>query len=141
VKIKVIELGDTEFAADDEFTEPDIRAALALKDPASRDEAVRSAIYDNTDGVRDTSPEEHITITEDDGTLLWSGWLTGDKDKPAPDVNEYRDAIVEILTLFDDDPQMTEELLAVEPGQRTAESAALAAIREIGRTVLEGRRG
>jgi hypothetical protein len=50
---------------------------------------------------------------------------------------EYVEAITRILTVFGDDEQMTEALLSGEP--ETAEGAALAAIREIGRRVLEGR--
>ena len=54
---------------------------------------------------------------------------------------EYRDAIAEILAIFDDDPQMTEDVLkAGRDDQHTAESYALEKIREIARTVLEGHR-
>jgi alpha-D-ribose 1-methylphosphonate 5-triphosphate synthase subunit PhnG len=55
------------------------------------------------------------------------------------DEGEYLNAITEILTVFDDDPLMTEELLAIADDQHTAESAALVRIREIGRRVMEGR--
>lgn len=89
MKIKVIERGETEFTASTEWTEPDIRAALGSR--IDVDGAVRSAIYDTTDTERDTDPDEYITITEDDGTVLWSGWLTGDKGKPAPDARAGRD--------------------------------------------------
>jgi len=52
----------------------------------------------------------------------------------------YRTAIIEILAIFDDDLQMTEEILAAAAaGQDTAESAALVKVREIGRRVLDGR--
>ena len=56
------------------------------------------------------------------------------------DEREFEEAVTEILTIFDDDPQMTEELLAIEDSQHTAESHALVRIREIGRRVMEVRR-
>lgn len=81
MKIKVIERGETEFDAGN-WTEPELRAALAGDD---KDGSVRSAIYYTTGLERDTSTDEYITITEDDGTPLWEGWLSGHlKDKPAP---------------------------------------------------------
>ena len=55
------------------------------------------------------------------------------------DRDELLRALTEILTVFDDDPQMTEDLLSIEADQHTAESHALATIREIGRRVMEGR--
>jgi hypothetical protein len=55
-------------------------------------------------------------------------------------VSEYADAVTDILAVFDDDPQMTEEVTSCDPDQLTAEAAALARIREIARCVLEGRR-
>lgn len=48
-------------------------------------------------------------------------------------------AITEILAIFDDDPLMTAELLAITPDQHTAESAALVKVREIGRRVVADR--
>jgi hypothetical protein len=53
--------------------------------------------------------------------------------------DEFLTAVTEILAIFDDDPQMTEELLSIDPDQHTAESAALIRVREIGRRVMEGR--
>jgi len=58
----------------------------------------------------------------------------------ADEAGEYAAAIAEILSVFDDDPSITEEILAEDPDQATAESAALVRIRELGRTALEGRR-
>jgi hypothetical protein len=129
MKIKVYESGETEFAADDEFTDPDIREALKL-DGAARDEAVRSAIYD-MDTARDVSTEEYITVTEDDGAPLWRGWLSQHlNSKPAPgdDAGWSRSAIAEIQAVFDGDEAMTGALLAADPDQQSAESAALTAI-------------
>jgi hypothetical protein len=54
-----------------------------------------------------------------------------------PAEDEYLRAITEILTIFDDDPQMTADLNACH--QLTAEADALARIRVIGRRVMEGR--
>jgi len=87
--------------------------------------------------VRD--PRQAEVVYESMRAVLGYGRIS-DVNSDAEDRNEYLDAIVEILTIFDDDPQMTEELLSIVPGQHTAESAALVKVREIGRTVLEGRR-
>ena len=79
MKIKVIAQGETEFTPDAGYAEPAIRAAIAA---GTR---VELAIMDYTDGQRDTGTDEYIIITEDDGTVLWSGWLSGHlKDKAAP---------------------------------------------------------
>jgi hypothetical protein len=83
MKIKVYESGETEFTADDEYTEPGLRHALGLE--ADRDEEVRAVIYETTDGMRDCEHDEYLVITEDDGSPLWSGWLGSELDgKPAP---------------------------------------------------------
>src|SRR6185312_4468299 len=52
---------------------------------------------------------------------------------PLMAVNEFAVAVTDILTVFDNDQQMTEELLAADPDDLTAEGAALARIREIAR--------
>ena len=45
---------------------------------------IRSTIIDVTDSERsDISHDEYATVTEDDGTPLWAGWLDG-RDEPAP---------------------------------------------------------
>jgi hypothetical protein len=54
-------------------------------------------------------------------------------------VNEFAVAIIDILTVFANDPQMTEEVTSCAPDDLTAGAAALVKIREIARTVLEGR--
>jgi hypothetical protein len=128
MKIKVYESGETEFTAGTEWTEPEIRAALASDDV---DEGVRSAIYDTTDGERDTSTDEYLIVTEDDGAPLWRGWLSQHlNSKPAPGdgVGWSRSAIAEIQAVFDGDEAMTAALLAADPDQQSAESAALTAI-------------
>lgn len=91
MKIKVIERGETEFTASTDWTDPAIREALKAGNDV--DDAVRSVISDTTDCERVTDSDEYVTVTEDDGTVLWSGWLTGDKDKPAPgslDIDMHR---------------------------------------------------
>jgi len=144
VKIKVTSTGKTTIDADAEYQEPQIRAALvSLGVGEAADDYVASAIIDHTDSERsDISHDEYAIVTEDDGTELWAGWLDG-RDEPAPDSAEadadaYLNAIVEMLAVFDDDAQMTEELLS--PHRiATAESSALIKIREIGRRAMEGR--
>jgi len=79
LKIKVIEIGGTLFDADEEYQEPAIRAALE----AGGDTA--SVITDYTDTDRsDISTDDYAVVHEDDGTLLWHGWLTGGRERPAP---------------------------------------------------------
>jgi hypothetical protein len=81
MKIKVICVGETEFTADPEYCEPPVREAIAGGD---RDD-VASTIVDYTDTERsNVSCDEHATVTADDGTVLWAGWITGDPDAPAP---------------------------------------------------------
>lgn len=84
MKIKVYSRGTTDIDADGEYQEPAIREALA----AGGD--VGSEIIDCTDTERsDISHDEYAIVTEDDGTELWRGWLTGDPDAPAPDSVTY----------------------------------------------------
>lgn len=81
MKIKVTSVGKTEFTADPTYTEPRIRAAIAA-DPAQAGDV----IGDTTDTwLSDMSTDDYVTVTEDDGTPLWSGWLwPGMADRPAP---------------------------------------------------------
>ena len=79
MKIRVVSEGKAEFAADSEYAEAAIRAAVSGGDAAH----IRSEIMYHAEG-RDTDPDDHVTVTEDDGTVLWAGWLTGAKDRPAP---------------------------------------------------------
>jgi hypothetical protein len=108
---------------------------------AERDAAVAEARR-----LRELLNEARIADPDDDGPLEDAASLDedpsadpfADEDADPLDAGECLNAIVEILTVFDDDPQMTGELLS--PGRiKTAESSALIAIREIGRRVLEGR--
>lgn len=97
MKIKVIERGETEFTASTEWTEPDIRAALATDD---KDGNVRSAAH-AWDAERDTDSDQYIIIAEAGGAVLWSGWLSGHlKDKSAPGAVELeRDEAREHLVI------------------------------------------
>ena len=139
MKIKVISRGETEWTADGVYQEQPIGLAIASQDDAH----IGSEIIDATDCERsDISHDEYAIVTEDDGTPLWEGWLDG-RDEPAPDSAEadadaYLNALAGILAVFDDDSQMTDELLRSDR-IATAESSALITIREIGRRAMEGR--
>jgi hypothetical protein len=85
VKIKVISEGETVIDADTEHQEPAIRAALtSLSCEEAADDYVASTIIDYTDSERSNiSHDQHATVTDDDGTVLWEGWFDG-RDEPAP---------------------------------------------------------
>jgi len=107
---------------------------------AERDAAVAEARR-----LRELLNEARIADPDDDGPLEDAASLHEDPSAdpfadadPQADAEECLNAIIEILALFDDDPQMTGELLSPHRDQ-TAESSALITIREIGRRVLEGR--
>lgn len=79
MKIKVIEVGSTLIDADPEYQEPAIRAAL----DAGGD--VGDTIIDYTDtDTSNISCDKYAIACEDDGTLLWHDWLTGDRNAEAP---------------------------------------------------------
>lgn len=82
MKIRVIQHGDKEFEADDEFAAPAIAAAIS----GESGEDVRSEIIDYTDTERsDVDRDEYVTVTGDDGSVLWQGWLDSDSgDVPPP---------------------------------------------------------
>jgi len=82
VKIKVIEVGSTLIDADAEYQEPAIRAVLEYR----RSEGdVAGVIGDWTDSDRSNiSTDDYAIACEDDGTLLWHGWLTGDRNAEPP---------------------------------------------------------
>lgn len=79
MKIHVISTGTTEFTADPDHAEPALRESLAWGG------SIGPVIMDCTDGERDTSNDEWVTVTEDDGTPLWSGWLGGVTAPPPAD--------------------------------------------------------
>jgi hypothetical protein len=80
VLIKVVSKGTNDFTADADHEEPAIRAAILTGDAAH----IRSEIMDYTDG-REPEHEEYVTVTEDDGSVLWAGWLSWHLDaEPAP---------------------------------------------------------
>lgn len=79
MKIQVIEIGTTLIDADPEYQEPVVRAALE----AGGD--VADTIIDYTDSERSNiSGDEYAIVHEDDGTVLWQGWLTGDQAAETP---------------------------------------------------------
>lgn len=86
MKIKVIEIGSTLIDADAEYQEPDIRAAI----DAGGD--VGDVITECTDTERSNvscdeyavACDEYAVACEDDGTLLWHGWLSGDRNAEPP---------------------------------------------------------
>jgi hypothetical protein len=81
MKIRVTSRGETEFDAEGKHLEPAIREEAAAGDW----EIVRSLVADLTcTEVAYIEHVEYATVTEDDGTELWSGWLDGG-DRPAPD--------------------------------------------------------
>jgi hypothetical protein len=85
MKIHVTSTGKTTIDADPDYEEAPIRAALAA-DAAGEAEPgfIPFSIIDCTDSERsDISHDEYATVTADDGTVLWSGWLDG-RDEPAP---------------------------------------------------------
>ena len=79
MKITVWSAGKTVIDADGEYQEPAIRDAID-----GRIDIVET-IVDYTDTERsDVSHDEYAVVTEDDGTELWRGWLTGDPDAAPP---------------------------------------------------------
>jgi hypothetical protein len=93
VKIKVTSRGETEFEPDAGYAGQVIREAI---EDGCND--VASAIIDWTGSERsDISHDEYATVTEDDGTPLWSGRLDGG-DEPAPDT-DAADPALRLLAL------------------------------------------
>ncbi len=85
MKIEVISRGTAIIDADPDYQQPPIRSALLqVANEEAAPDFVASAIIDCTDSDRDISHDEYATVTEDDGTVLWAGWLDG-SDRPAPD--------------------------------------------------------
>jgi hypothetical protein len=78
VKVALTYTGTRVFDYDGEYARW-IREAVR---DAQRGEAP-SDLYDITDTHRsDSDPEEHLAVTDDDGTVLWSGWLGTDLAAP-----------------------------------------------------------
>jgi hypothetical protein len=80
MEIEVWSAGKVKFAADPEFQEPVIREVIDQRGD------VASVIVDYTDSERsDISHDEYARVTGDlPGLVLFEGWLTGDRDAPAP---------------------------------------------------------
>ena len=79
MKIMVFEAGSTLIDADGEHQEPAVRAAL----DAGGDVADVIAEYTDTERSLITT-DDYAIACEDDGTLLWRGWLTGDRGAEPP---------------------------------------------------------
>lgn len=79
MKIKVFEVGETRIDADEEYQEPAIRAALE----AGGDVADTIAECTDTD-TSNISTDDYAVVFEDRGTLLWHGWLSGDRGAEPP---------------------------------------------------------
>lgn len=78
MRIQVFKIGSTLIDADPEYQEPAFREALAAGH-------LGETIIDYTDSARsDISCDEFAIVHEDNGTVLWQGWLTGDDDAPFP---------------------------------------------------------
>lgn len=83
MKIKVIEVGETLIDADGEYQEPVIRAALAFGGIGGG--TVDNGVVDCTDtDTSNISTDDYAVVCEDDGTLLWHGWLTGNRAAEPP---------------------------------------------------------
>lgn len=81
MNIDVYSRGFTRINVDPEWQEPGIRSEIRLAVAGE----VASEIIDCTDTERSNiSHDEYAVVTEDDGTVIWQGWLTGDKDAPPP---------------------------------------------------------
>jgi hypothetical protein len=96
MKIKVIEVGSTLIDADEEYQVPAIRAALDGGD-------VADVIIDYTDSERSNiSGDEYAIVCEDNGVLLWHGWLTGldEGTSPPPQAQAWLGSPADRVALF-----------------------------------------
>lgn len=86
MKIIVWSEGKAVINADPEYQEAPIRSVLAkVAAGESNPEWIRENILNATDTDKSNiSHGEFAVVTEDDGVLLWAGWLTGDQDAPPP---------------------------------------------------------
>jgi hypothetical protein len=87
MKITVYSRGTTVIDAGSQYQEPAVREAItAHRAEEAADDYVASAITGCTGTERsDISHDEYAGVSEDDGTELWRGWLSGDPSAPAPD--------------------------------------------------------
>jgi hypothetical protein len=75
--VKIKHAGNGEVTLDShKQRERDIREAIKTGDSETAAVAILS--------LTDIDHDEYVTVTEDDGTPLWSGWLDG-RDEPAPE--------------------------------------------------------
>lgn len=87
MKIHVTSQGKTVIDADLVYQEPAVRTVINdMAAGSATGYDVASTIMDYTDTDKSNiSHDEHAVVTEDDGTVLWSGWLTGNPDAAPPD--------------------------------------------------------
>jgi hypothetical protein len=79
VRIKVFAVGSTLIDVDSDHLESTIRTAL--QEPGVQ----RDVVADCTDAwCSDISTDDYAIVCEDDGVLLWHGWLTGAPAAPPP---------------------------------------------------------
>lgn len=85
MKIKVISRGETEFEAESKHLAPAIREDAEAGKANGDWEVIRQMVSDCTEDERGfIDHRQYVTVTEDDGTPLWEGWLDGvDRPKPA----------------------------------------------------------
>ena len=90
MRIKVFEVGEALIAADAEYQEPAIRAAIGSPGYSGRD-VIADVITEWTDTDRSNiSTDDYAVVCEDDGGLLWHGWLTGDQcAEPPPQARRW----------------------------------------------------
>lgn len=86
MKIDVYSRGFTRIDADAQWQVPGIASAITERRAAQASDAdVALAILDCTDSERsDISHDEYAVVTDDDGTVIWAGWLHGDPSVPPP---------------------------------------------------------
>ena len=87
MKIQVWSRGATVISADSRHQEPFIREALRHGGDTGS-EILECADYN----LSDISYDHYAVVSEDDGTELWRGWLTGDPNAAAPDTAGQPDA-------------------------------------------------
>lgn len=139
MKIKVTSTGKTEFTAGRDHAEPAIRAALA-KTPGAVGEVIADLTEEERDSI-DTS--DYGTVTEDDGTPLWSGWLwLGNTALPAPAPADADDRAHTARVRTELPADSLRELADFLDGMEPASGAALAvhAVRNLARYAPAGKR-
>lgn len=86
MKIRVYSRGETVITADPGYQEAPVRSVLVKAAAGGAHPGwVAENILIATDAARSGISHDHYAVvTEDDGTVLWSGWLTGDPEAEPP---------------------------------------------------------